>query len=130
MKQPSVQKALRVLEAGEAAPLVAAKLDRLSPSMLDFSKLMANATSEHWALVALDVAVDTSTPERGSDGEHAGHLRAVRAPTHLATHEGGAPVKHAAGIALAVRRRSRRRWCGDQRQRAGVTGTGRSLREL
>ena len=30
--------------------------------MLDFSKLMAKATSEHWALVALDVAVDTSTP--------------------------------------------------------------------
>src|SRR5262245_7538759 len=30
--------------------------------MLDFSKLMAKTTREHWALVALDVAVDTSTP--------------------------------------------------------------------
>jgi len=39
-----------------------AKLDRLSRSMLDFSKLMAKATQEHWALVAFDVAVDTSTP--------------------------------------------------------------------
>jgi DNA invertase Pin-like site-specific DNA recombinase len=41
---------------------VVAKLDRLSRSMLDLSRLMAKATSEHWALVALDVAVDTSTP--------------------------------------------------------------------
>jgi DNA invertase Pin-like site-specific DNA recombinase len=41
---------------------VVAKLDRLSRSMLDFAKLMAKATSEHWALAALDVAVDTSTP--------------------------------------------------------------------
>src|SRR5215475_7519546 len=30
--------------------------------MLDRSKLKAKATREHWALVALDVAVDTSTP--------------------------------------------------------------------
>src|SRR5262245_65754125 len=30
--------------------------------MLDVSKLMAKATPEHWALVALDVAVDTSIP--------------------------------------------------------------------
>ena len=54
--------ALRALEAGKASALVVAKLDRLSRSMLDFSKLMAKATREHWALVALDVAVDTSTP--------------------------------------------------------------------
>src|SRR5262249_29644141 len=59
---PGIQEALRALERGEASALVVAKLDRLSRSMLDFSKLMANATREHWALVALDVAVDTSTP--------------------------------------------------------------------
>ena len=39
-----------------------AKLDRLSRSMLDFSKLMAKAKKQRWALVALDCAVDTSTP--------------------------------------------------------------------
>ena len=61
LRRPGVQEALRVLEAGDASALVVAKLDRLSRSMLDFSKLMAKATSEHWALVALDVAVDTST---------------------------------------------------------------------
>src|SRR5580765_539570 len=62
LKRPGIQEALRALEAGKASALVVAKLDRLSRSMLDFSKLMAKATREHWALVALDVAVDTSTP--------------------------------------------------------------------
>jgi DNA invertase Pin-like site-specific DNA recombinase len=62
LKRPGIQEALRALERGEASALVVAKLDRLSGSMLDFSKLMAKATRQHWALVALDVAVDTSTP--------------------------------------------------------------------
>src|SRR6185295_11136436 len=62
LRRPGIQEALRALETGKASALVVAKLDRLSRSMLDFSKLMAKATREHWALVALDVAVDTSTP--------------------------------------------------------------------
>jgi DNA invertase Pin-like site-specific DNA recombinase len=62
LRRPGIQEALVALEAGKASALVVAKLDRLSRSMLDFSKLMAKATREHWALVALDVAVDTSTP--------------------------------------------------------------------
>jgi DNA invertase Pin-like site-specific DNA recombinase len=62
LRRPCIQEALRALERGEASALVLAKLDRLSRSMLVVSKLMAKATSEHWALVALDVAVDTSTP--------------------------------------------------------------------
>ena len=41
---------------------MAAKLDRLSRSMLDFTALMATAQKQGWALVALDCAVDTSTP--------------------------------------------------------------------
>ena len=42
--------------------LVAAKLDRLSRSMLDFAGIMARAQKQGWALVALDCAVDTTTP--------------------------------------------------------------------
>src|SRR5213079_2780529 len=49
-------------KAGEASALVVAKLDRLSRSMLDFAKIMNRAQRESWALVALDVAVDSSTP--------------------------------------------------------------------
>src|SRR6476469_5601654 len=62
MRRPGVQEALRTLKAGEASALVVAKLDRLSRSMLDFTALMAKAQKQSWALVALDCAVDTSTP--------------------------------------------------------------------
>src|SRR5438445_2723902 len=62
LKRPGIQEALRVLKEGDAKALVAAKLDRLSRSMIDFTGLMATAQKQGWALVALDCAVDTSTP--------------------------------------------------------------------
>src|SRR4029453_8458234 len=62
MRRPGVQEALRVLKAGDAKALVVAKLDRLSRSMIDFAAVMAKAQKQHWALVAPDVAVDSSTP--------------------------------------------------------------------
>jgi DNA invertase Pin-like site-specific DNA recombinase len=62
LKRPGIQEALRVLEEGDAKALVAAKLDRLSRSMIDFTALMATAQEQGWALVALDCAVDTTTP--------------------------------------------------------------------
>jgi DNA invertase Pin-like site-specific DNA recombinase len=62
LKRPGVQEALRVLESGEASALVVAKLDRLSRSTLDFAGLMGKAQKQGWALVALDCAVDTTTP--------------------------------------------------------------------
>lgn len=62
LKRPGVQEALETLQRGEAGALVVAKLDRLSRSMLDFTALMAKATKQGWALVALDCAVDTTTP--------------------------------------------------------------------
>jgi DNA invertase Pin-like site-specific DNA recombinase len=73
LKRPGVQEALRVLEAGEAKGLVVAKLDRRSRSMLDFAALMATAQKQDWALVALDCAVDTSTPA----GEAMAHVLAT-----------------------------------------------------
>lgn len=62
LKRPGIQEALRVLKEGDAKALVAAKLDRLSRSMIDFTGLMATAQRQGWALVALDCAVDTTTP--------------------------------------------------------------------
>jgi DNA invertase Pin-like site-specific DNA recombinase len=73
LKRPGVQEALRALEAGEAKALVVAKLDRLSRSMLDFAALMATAQKQNRALVALDCAVDTSTPA----GEAMAHVLAT-----------------------------------------------------
>jgi DNA invertase Pin-like site-specific DNA recombinase len=62
LKRPGIQAALEALGSGGARALVAAKLDRLSRSMLDFTALMATAQKQGWALVALDCAVDTTTP--------------------------------------------------------------------
>jgi DNA invertase Pin-like site-specific DNA recombinase len=62
LRRPGIKAALDVLESGDATALVVAKLDRLSRSLLDFTKLMAMAQKQSWALVALDCAVDTSTP--------------------------------------------------------------------
>lgn len=62
LRRPGVQLALDTLRRGEASGLVVAKLDRLSRSMLDFTGIMAKAQKQGWALVALDCAVDTTTP--------------------------------------------------------------------
>src|SRR2546426_4392226 len=62
LKRPGVQTALETLRRREAGALVVAKLDRLSRSMLDFTAMMARATKQGWALVALDCAVDTTSP--------------------------------------------------------------------
>jgi len=67
-----VQEALQALEAGEAKALVVAKLD-LSRSMLDFAALITTPQKQRWVLVALDCAVDTSTPA----GEAMAHVLAT-----------------------------------------------------
>jgi DNA invertase Pin-like site-specific DNA recombinase len=62
LRRPGVQVAIAELARGKAEALVVAKLDRLSRSMIDFTALMAKAQKQGWALVALDCAVDTTTP--------------------------------------------------------------------
>lgn len=61
-RRPALQKSLDALAAGDASVLVTAKLDRLSRSVADFASLMGRAEREGWAIVVLDVNVDTSTP--------------------------------------------------------------------
>lgn len=62
LKRPGVRLALESLAEGGADALVVAKLDRLSRSMLDFASIMATAQKQGWGLIALDCAVDTTTP--------------------------------------------------------------------
>jgi DNA invertase Pin-like site-specific DNA recombinase len=62
-RREGLQAALSELETGRASGLVVAKLDRLSRSLLDFASLMERSRSEGWALIALDLGVDTSTPQ-------------------------------------------------------------------
>jgi DNA invertase Pin-like site-specific DNA recombinase len=106
LRRPGIQAALEVLESGDARALVAAKLDRLSRSMLDFTALMAKAQKQGWALVALDCAVDDAGG-RG-DGERARNVCAVRAAADFSANARGAcretRERRGAGSA-AIRRR-------------------------
>src|SRR5664280_2457058 len=63
LNRPGIAAALDALRHHRADALVVSKLDRLSRSMLDFAGLMDRASREKWALVALDVGVDTNTPQ-------------------------------------------------------------------
>jgi DNA invertase Pin-like site-specific DNA recombinase len=62
LDRPGIQRALQVLASGQAQALVVARLDRLSRSMMDFSRLLEQSCREQWALVALDLGMDTTTP--------------------------------------------------------------------
>ncbi|WP_420110744.1 recombinase family protein [Pseudactinotalea sp.] len=62
--RPGLQEALRALQAGEEQVLVVSKLDRLSRSVADFATLMDKARQQSWAVVALDLGIET-TPRSG-----------------------------------------------------------------
>ena len=61
LKRPGIQQALQRLATGDGQILVAAKLDRVSRSLLDFAELMTRSRKEDWSLLALDLGVDTTT---------------------------------------------------------------------
>lgn len=62
MDRPALKAALADLDAGRGDVLMVSKLDRLSRSVHDATGLMLRAEKGGWGLVALDVAVDTTTP--------------------------------------------------------------------
>src|SRR5947208_15816361 len=66
LARPGIQRALALLgkrgRARAVGGLVVAKLDRLTRWLRDFANLMDRAHRERWALVALDLNVDTTTP--------------------------------------------------------------------
>jgi len=64
VNRPGVEEALRALERADGQALVAAKLERLSPALLDLASLLATAQKQGWALVALDCAPEPTTPAR------------------------------------------------------------------
>jgi len=71
--RPGLQAALVAVESGDADGIVVAKLDRLSRSLLDFAALMERSRRKGWALIALDLGIDTSTPA----GEMMAHVLAT-----------------------------------------------------
>ncbi len=62
LRRPGIEATLDALKRKRADTLVVAKVDRLSRSLVDFAGLMDRSSREGWALVALDLGVDTSTP--------------------------------------------------------------------
>ena len=60
--RPAMAKALRLLDACEAGALVAAKVDRIARDLHDLTGLLRRADDDGWAIVALDLGVDTTTP--------------------------------------------------------------------
>lgn len=62
-----------MLAAGRADVLCVSRLDRLSRDVHDFAGLTARAQAEGWSVVALDLGVDTTTPE----GEMFANIRAT-----------------------------------------------------
>jgi DNA invertase Pin-like site-specific DNA recombinase len=63
LDRPALREALAALDAGQGSALMVAKLDRLTRSVHNASGLMKRAETAGWGLVALDVAVDTTTPQ-------------------------------------------------------------------
>jgi DNA invertase Pin-like site-specific DNA recombinase len=62
-QRPGLFGAITAIERGEADGLVVSKLDRLSRSLHDFAAVMERAQCRRWRLVALDLGVDTATPQ-------------------------------------------------------------------
>ncbi|GAA1936610.1 hypothetical protein GCM10009775_30650 [Microbacterium aoyamense] len=66
LDRPQLQAALDRLDVSpkkrDVGGLIVAKLDRLSRSVADFARVLELARARGWALVAIDLGVDTSTP--------------------------------------------------------------------
>lgn len=61
MERPGFRAALDSCTAGEVDGIIVAKLDRLSRSVIHFGQILERSRSEGWAIVALDLGVDTTT---------------------------------------------------------------------
>lgn len=59
--RPVLARALADLKAGKVDALAVSKLDRLSRSVADFAAMLETAHRQRWALICLDLNIDTST---------------------------------------------------------------------
>lgn len=72
-RRPVLQNALKRLDAGEVDGLVVTKLDRLARSVIDFASILQRSSTNGWAFISLDLALDTSTP----NGRFTAHVLAA-----------------------------------------------------
>ncbi|WP_394253707.1 recombinase family protein [Arthrobacter pityocampae] len=59
--RPILAAALADLKAGAYDALAVSKLDRLSRSVADFATILETASRQRWAVISLDLGIDTST---------------------------------------------------------------------
>ena len=59
--RPVLAQALMDLKTGRADALAASKLDRISRSVADFAAMLETASRQRWAMICLDLGIDTST---------------------------------------------------------------------
>jgi DNA invertase Pin-like site-specific DNA recombinase len=62
-RRPGLERAVAACRRGDAQAIVAAKLDRLSRSVVDAGQLLDAAQRGGWNVVALDFGLDLSTPQ-------------------------------------------------------------------
>jgi len=62
LDRPGMARALEMLDGGAAGALIVAKLDRATRSTMDAAVLLERCSREGWALVALDLGLDMTTP--------------------------------------------------------------------
>jgi DNA invertase Pin-like site-specific DNA recombinase len=93
--RPGLSAALGAVAGREADGLVVLKLDRLSRSLIDFAGLLERARRERWTLVALDMDIDTGSPQ----GEMLAHILATFAQFERRL------IGERTRVALAARRR-------------------------
>jgi DNA invertase Pin-like site-specific DNA recombinase len=62
LDRPGLQEALDLCRTGEAAGIIAAKLDRLTRSIVALGRLIDQAKADGWNLIAVDLGLDLFTP--------------------------------------------------------------------
>lgn len=72
-ERPGLAAAVAAVEAGTAAGLIVAKMDRLSRSLVDTATLINRAEAAGWSLIFVDVDLNMSTPA----GKFAAHAMAA-----------------------------------------------------
>jgi len=60
-RRPGLEAAFAAVASGAADGLIVSKLDRLSRSVRDFAEILCRFQRNGWALVVMDLGVDTST---------------------------------------------------------------------
>lgn len=61
-ERPGLSRAVTAIEAKDADVLMAAKLDRLSRSLVDFASLLERSQKRRWSINLLDFGLDMTTP--------------------------------------------------------------------